>query len=299
MSYANIILRSYSSAGAAGKMSAAEIRQRLMFADEVPVRSAGAPLIKDVAPVVDSAKLLTKSYLNPPSRAPLAYARPSYYDVDEMLANSCPSQEDMLAIRRDFNIAFDSRIVAPWTCTREGTESSTMLTVYNAFRAMRLIEFDAPMPLLNTTNLYEWLHSLNLSVIYFSQGDTLSFADAGRVTIRGELLDSSVYRVWIDPRAAVGLGNILLLFVHEGRHANPQGSPNTWPDGMIHHTCVRGGFTGADDISLEYGGAWAAQYWTARWFAEHSGHYLSNLEKRFAADSAAVALERICDGRVP
>ena len=206
----------------------------------------------------------------------------------------------MAAIRRDFNISFDARIDAPWSCQTDGTESSAMLTVYNAFRAMRLIEFDAPIPVLNATNLYEWLYSLNLSNIHFTYGEMWSYAGRGSISPRGEVLDSPEFRKWIDPRSGIGLVDVVLLIVHESIHANSHGNPNAAADGTIGHPCSNDpSIDNVHDPSIEYGGAWAAQYWTARWFAEHSGHYLTPLEKRYASGAAEqVRSSRFCNGGV-
>lgn len=173
-----------------------------------------------------------------------------------------------------------------------------MLTVYNAFRAMRLIDFDTPIPVLNATNLYEWLFSLNLTNIHFTVGEQWSFAERGAINLRGEVLDAPEMRVWIDPRSGVGLMDVVLIIVHEARHARALGNPNADADNTIGHPCSNDpSIEHVHDPSIEYGGAWAAQYWTSRWLAEHSGHYLSSLEKRYASGAAEqVRISRFCNG---
>lgn len=270
------------------KMSTATIRERFSVADETGFRKA--PKL---------AKGSASAPVGATRRAAMSLTRPNAYDVDDLLAR-CPTTETMAAIRRDFNISFDARLSAPWSCSTDGRESSAMLTVYNAFRAMRLIEFDAPMPVLNTTNLYAWLYSLDLTNIHFTVGEEWSHAERGTLNLRGELLDSPELRQWVDPRSAIGLANIVLLIVHEARHANAAGSPNANPDGTIGHVCSRDpSIENVHDPSIAYGGAWAAQYWTSRWFAEHSGHYLTSLEKRYAAgDAEQIRTTRFCNGGV-
>lgn len=282
------------------KMSPATIRQRLSVADETghPKVPGAAKGTLTTGPRSGGVGL---SPLVRPTTRRVSLARPSAYDVDELLSR-CPSSETMAAIRRDFNISFDARLLpdSSWSCSADGRESSAMLTVYNAFRAMRLIEFDATMPVLGTTNLYEWLFSLDLANIHFTFGEQWSHAERGSLKLRGELLDASELRVWVDPRSAIGLMNVVLLIVHEARHANAMGSPNANPDGTIGHVCSRDpSIENIHDPSIAYGGAWAAQYWTARWFAEHSGHYLTALEKRYAAgDAEQIRMTRFCNGGV-
>lgn len=269
-------------------MPLATIRERFSVADETGFRKA--PKL---------AKGSASAPVGATRRVAMSLTRPNAYDVDDLLAR-CPTTETMAAIRRDFNISFDARLSAPWSCSTDGRESSAMLTVYNAFRAMRLIEFDAPMPVLNTTNLYEWLYSLDLTNIHFTVGEEWSHAERGTLSLRGELLDSPELRQWVDPRSAIGLANIVLLIVHEARHANAAGNPNANPDGTIGHVCSRDpSIENIHDPSIAYGGAWAAQYWTSRWFAEHSSHYLTSLEKRYAAgDAEQIRTTRFCNGGV-
>lgn len=282
------------------KMSPFAIRQRLSVADETGDRKGSGTAKGPVATVPRTGGGGITSLVRPAVRR-VSLARPNAYDVDELLSR-CPSPETMAAIRRDFNISFDARLFSneSWACSTDGRESSAMLTVYNAFRAMRLIDFDARMPLLDATNLYEWLFSLDLANIHFTAGEQWSHAERGALNLRGELLDSPEFRQWVDPRSAVGLVNIVLLIVHEARHANAAGSPNANPDGTIGHVCSRDpSVENIHDPSIAYGGAWAAQYWTSRWFAEHSGHYLTSLEKRYAAgDAEAIRTTRFCNGGV-
>jgi hypothetical protein len=273
------------------EINAVSLKRRLEQADERQAKSGVAEPKSTIAKGTQSPIF---ARVGRPS-----LAMPASYDVDELLSR-CPSQQTMEAIRRDFNISFDSRLVAPWSCSGDGTESSVMLTVYNAFRAMRLIEFDAPIPLLNSRNLYDWLYGLNLANIKFTLGESYSFADRGVINLRGEVLDSPDYRQWVSPRSAIGLMNIVLLIVHEARHANASGSPHANPDGTIGHPCSTDpAIEDVSDPTIDFGGAWAAQYWTSRWLAEHSGHYLTPREKAFAAAAAEqVRTSRFCDGGI-
>ena len=226
-----------------------------------------------------------------PSNPPMARGRPSYgrqpfRTIADLLA-SCPTHEERLAIRRDFNIAYQPGVpLGPWGCSVGGAESSIELTVYNAFRAMRLIQFDAPIPVLGATNLYEWLFGEQLTQILVTAGEAYSSAHGGMMRIRSEVLGQLSQREWVNFSSGTGLLDIVTLLVHEGRHAT--GGPG--------HDCSING--AARDSTLEYGGSWAVQYWLYRWLAEHSGSYLSARDRQYAAELAEYILSSgFCSSR--
>lgn len=284
----------------AAKMQPSDIRRLFSVADESGARKhtthAMRPSVSTISP---SIVRVASSRTDALARRTPSLARPDAYNVDELLAR-CPTLETMAAIRRDFNISFDARLDVPWSCLLDGSESSTMLTIYNVFRAMRLIEFDVLMPVLNTRNLYEWMFSLNLTNIHFTVGEMYSYAERNSISLRGELMDSPDFRQWINPRSGIGLVDVAFLMVHEARHANATGNHNADPDGTIGHVCSRDpSIENVHDPSIAYGGAWSAQYWTARWLADHSGHYLTQQEKMYAAGAAEqIRTSRFCNGGV-
>ncbi len=212
--------------------------------------------------------------------APPGRTRPT---VDSLLA-SCPTRAEMEGIRSRVDMSFD---VAPatWTCSVGGDESSEMLAAYNAFRLMKLIRFDAPMPLLNTTNLYDWWVARGTAV-QFTSDDNYSHADSdrNRIFVRAEVLRNAG-RSWDSGATYVGMAAVIGLLVHEAWHI---------AGATLHTTTCAGHPEGGDDPSLAYGGAWAAQYWYFRWLAEHSGGHLTPSQKAQASSVAALVSERIC-----
>jgi len=207
--------------------------------------------------------------------------------VDGLL-RTCPTLAERRQIHRDFNIVFD--VPAPgFRCTYGGSETSMWLTVYNMFRAMKLINFDAPMPLIGVTNLYVWFRSLGLT--YYMGDYVYSHAGGNEIHLRLDAINSTHFssRVWMDLRAGGGLQNVIGLLVHEARH--------TVPGGGFGHNCGPTATGGASDgvrmrdSRLSWGGAYALQYWYYYWLGNHSAGYLSPDDKFWANVVANSILE--------
>ena len=210
----------------------------------------------------------------------MAFYRPPVANVEEVV-RICPTRAERSRIRRDFNITFDSTVprsvMGPWSCTPGGAESSVMLTVYNLFRLMRYIHFDAPMPLIGTTNLYSWLKRLRLRYTVTSREH--NSAGDEFILFRWQAFSESSMRYWVNSRSGVGLRDLIALVLHEARHTDPGGDKR--------HNCTVGASgSGPHDSSLGYGGAWGLQYWYYVWLAEHSGRYLNSRQKHDALAAA-------------
>lgn len=216
--------------------------------------------------------------------------------VDQLLA-SCPTDAEILDIYRVFpGFSVEGGAPTQYACTDGGTESSPMLNAINMFRLARLVHFDAPIPLLNATNVWEWLASLSLRTILFTHD--AEFSNGGnrdvQITMRGGF-DEAWRRSTSPGQFSFAAPSIL---VHEGWHA----ATNKM------HPCNHGGQCctpqqldtrcpyaniGTDDPSLEYGGAWAAHFWYLRWLARHSGDYLSADERNTAEAMSRQILDRM------
>lgn len=191
--------------------------------------------------------------------------------VDRVLG-SCPSAEEVATILRDFPITFDFD-ADPIRCGQPGA----LLAIINAYRCMKVINFDVPMPLFNAKNLYDWFRSHGKSgkgygVHVFSYDDS-SHAGDGFANIRKQVVMQPQELAW-DNGVGSGMVSLVGLLVHEAAHSVLSKG----------HNCV----DGSVDSSMEYSGAWAAQYWYNRWLAEHSGPALSANQK---ASMARVAEE--------
>ncbi len=172
------------------------------------------------------------------------------FSVDRLL-ETCPTAEEILSIRTDFNITFDSEVADNMydiPCTYKGTESSAQLGVYNAFRAMKLINFSSPMPYINATNLYDWLKSLNV-MIHIFDGEESSHAGGNVIHLNSKAFSQEFHRFWYDRRHVCGLMDTVQLIIHEARHTTPGG-------GLFHSEC---GFN--SDSSLSNGGPWALVFY--------------------------------------
>jgi len=115
-------------------------------------------------------------------------------------------------------------------------------------------------------NLYDWGKSLNLGQINYFWGDDSenSHGYSGSVYLRGNDMDSYYNRYPIHNPSGSGLIYDLALLIHEISHAKL--SPG--------HNC------GYDDTNLEYGGAWAIQYYFMSHLANHTGDYFSDYEQK-------------------
>jgi hypothetical protein len=208
---------------------------------------------------------------------------PSMPTMDAVLS-SCPTRGEIDSIFTDFNVTFDASVPpqAPWTCTPGGSESSIGLNIINLFRCAKALTFDTPMPLIGNTSIYNWLRSLGL--VWHLTGDEISNAGGNFIHFRYQVFASPEKRYWLDPRSGSGMVNLLGLAVHEARHTEPGGNKG--------HACgpISGLYPGSLDTTLEYGGAWAVQYYYFRWLAEHSGSQLTAYQKTYASDNAAQLL---------
>ena len=210
----------------------------------------------------------------------------SMYSVDvDGLLRTCPTAAEIATIRRDIHIEFDDGVLratgpggmgvtrpdcTPGVVVGRG-RSDVLLCLFNALRAMKLITFDRPMPILNTTNLYEWWVQQGITIHVVSSSALASNAVLGsrRVNILEGVFSgpgSGTFWSSYTPSHFAGLYIVVGLLVHEARHAMTGGKRHDMAD---HQT----------DSSLGYGGAWAAHYWYFRWLTEHSDRYLTVQEK--------------------
>jgi hypothetical protein len=298
--------------------------------------------------------------------------------MDEIMA-TCPTAGEIASINRDFKFTFgaepgpircgDPRLVRGHAAPRT---PGVLLSLYQAFRCMRALTFDAPMPVANERNLYVWLKKNDIGINVIGS-EELSSGGTRVLQLRKAVFTGEWTLAWDNGRGS-GIGGLIGLFVHEATHAItgkghdcsgatslydpgyrtiedgpcfsdgrylgdprfPPGGPLVCPytmyapDGAVMFRVRRGTFERPDgtkgdypnylwadgsqipndalnailkkvpevwnnDSSLDYGGAWAAQYWYNRWLAEHSGSSLSEGEK---ASAAVVADDLLVMGRL-
>ena len=259
--------------------------------------------------------------------------------MDKIL-RSCPTDEEIHEIHRDFLFTFDSK-PAVMRCSRGGDEYGVLLTLYDAFRCMRALTFESAIPLIGATNLYDWLKAGRIVGVHVQDSDEFSHivGPGWPMYIRRDVLAGGWNRQW-DNGVGLGMKSTIALLVHEGAHVilgkvhdcsgaeaeleagwhfkqtSEYGSGTMYrPDGTIAYVVPlvdghkRGDPVSADgrvlsagdpllkipkvwgnDSTLEYGGAWAAQYWFNVWLADRSGANLTGDEKASAAASAHALL---------
>lgn len=200
--------------------------------------------------------------------------------LDDVLS-SLPTAAEVAAIERDFALTFDFNpggvavagaspfASAPSRLVRD-MPTTARSSLVNALRCLRELTFDSPVPVVGAANIYDWLRRNNNAIHVFSTGE---ISHAGQpMKIRRSVVEGWWLRRWDDN----GIGMVVLaaLLVHEATHYVNR----------IPHDC------GNDDSSLEYGGAWAGQFWFMRWLGEHSGGHLTGPQKLSALDRAGQLL---------
>jgi hypothetical protein len=194
--------------------------------------------------------------------------------VDSILA-TCPSDEERAQVNRDFNISFDAELLTgPYVCKAQynpGEPGNPQVTVIQAFRVIKALQFDIPPPWTKGHSLYDWLRGAVRGVRFRNLSSSACCEPAGVINIRGDELTQPRYREWINPQAGTGMDGLVAVILHEARHAEG------WP-----HTC------GPDrDQTLVEMGAYAVQYYFHLWIAQHSAPGLfSNSYKQTAAANA-------------
>lgn len=213
------------------------------------------------------------------------------------LLSSCPSSSASSGMEGEVGVRYDSALFDDpaergLRCTVGGSETNVRLAFVNTLRVLRAVTFDSPVPLFNSRNLYSWLVASGVRPITIFRGipGQPSSWDPRLAGIRMNHLffSGSSRRYWTDPvnRRMGGISACLVNLMHEAWHSY---SRKGHEPGVAMAT---------QDPSLEFGGSWAAEYWIARWFAEHSGSWLTaqqRLDQLCFSDSAL----RMCKASVP
>jgi hypothetical protein len=231
--------------------------------------------------------------------------RPS---IDALLA-VCPTAGQIQAINSRLQLVFDADPSRgqPLACTAaQGSADLTYFQkrVYLSFVAMQQIPFDAPLPW-TSLPLYDWLVA-TIHGVHFVSGEGYSWCcePGGRIVIAtaaNQATDNSCLTVghsdrWIFPvyggSSGCGMDAFIALVVHEARHNN----------GKL-HTCQS-----TKDNTIAEMGSWGVEYYLYRWFAEHTGDYLSpgdgqpssSFYRHIARSSAFyICRDRFCHDKCP
>lgn len=173
-------------------------------------------------------------------------------------------------------------------------------------RAMDAIQFDSPVPVINATNLLEYIKRIikKVRITNDRQGSPSAHIENGEPVIHMPFDQTD----FLDRRPAwfesdnTGIHGTVPILVHEARHFD--GFPavsrlhNCDTNGNFCETdldCrsmgLRGGhgtvvFPPANDTTLAYGGAWAAHYYTILWLADHAPGWFSDGYRNWARTTA-------------
>lgn len=198
------------------------------------------------------------AYAEIPGTAPIG-------NIDVFLA-TCPSEDELAILERDFPVLFEPpmRTKEPKYACHEPISHmrilSDQLAIYQALRVIRHMKLSDPLPW-TSLHPYEWLKTKIGAIVVSYTAKTASCCHVvyppgkseGVLAITIPKADQQLLRwrtVWRDPQSGVGLVGLILLIFHEARHVD------------LPHDC------GSKDSSLDYMGAWAVQYYMAKWMAE-------------------------------
>ncbi len=176
--------------------------------------------------------------------------------VDVFLAR-CPTAEEIASVDADLALTFEQDPTAGTLACQahDGSEDLTLLQqrAYQAVLLLRRIPFDAPLPWTDL-GLYEWFTGTIHGIRFRGDMETSFCCDSGGVmSIQTRNLSALTTDRWIDPAAATGMADLVVLFVHEARHNEGYG-----------HTC------GTNDNTMAEMGAWAVQVYLWEWLADHA-----------------------------
>lgn len=194
--------------------------------------------------------------------------------VDELLA-ACPKASDIAAINQKLTLTFNSDPTAgqPLACTASAGSADLTFFKMRAYQALivaKTVQFDAPLPWTSKT-LWDWITSAITGIAFDPSPGVYCCSPAKVIHISGASSSCSIAGNTATRLIATGmpcgLEATIAVIVHEARHS--EGPP---------HTC------GTSDNTISELGAWGVQYWTLRWFAEHTGTFLSATGAGSAAD---------------
>ena len=205
----------------------------------------------------------------PAPRNPYAYAEvpgtSAIGNIDVFLA-TCPPKDELAILEANFPVLFEPpmRTKDPEYACHEPISHmrslSDQLAIYQALRVIRHMKLSEPLPW-TPLHPYEWLKSKIGAIVVSYTAEHASCCHVvyppGKpegvlaITIPKANQELLQWRtVWRDPQSGVGLVGLILLLFHEARHVD------------LPHNC------GYKDTTLDYMGAWAVQYYMAKWMAE-------------------------------
>lgn len=177
--------------------------------------------------------------------------------VDRFLAE-CPSASALDALDSDLAITFEfDQAGTPLACQdAAGSRDLTLFEkrFYNTVLLMKELRFNQPLPWSGKA-LYAWFVGA-IDGIRVREDIAVSYCcDPGDIiNIRAASLAINKTGRWLDPEIDDGVISLLLLLVHESRHA----------EGYL-HDCA-----GSSDSRIAKLGAWGVQYMLDAWLAKYT-----------------------------
>ena len=164
---------------------------------------------------------------------------------------------------------------------------------YQAVLAMRRIPFDAPLPWTHRS-LFNWFTHAVTGADFQSTATVSYCCENDRTVVIRSDRDMGLEKRWISPDGLSGLDGVMVLLVHEARHA----------EGYL-HDCNSSDPHGdqIDDRTIGELGAWGVQYWLEVWLAKHADSAymaasegpLDRYQQSAGASAAFILAHRICE----
>ena len=215
--------------------------------------------------------------------------------VDSIL-QSCPTKKEIAMFNADFKIESVNPPVKPrnpYECVDgknpnyPADRRDPKLTVYQALRIMKAMNFSRPLPW-TKLSLYDWLKSSVTGVQIDAYAiNSRCCSDNKMIIIKEDVLKSWTNNYWVEPRTGTGISGLIELFSHEARHR------------VRHHNCEK--VTEADDNSIKEMGAWAIQYYIENWMTHYlPDNFQSAYERQVIdGDSKFILAQRFCKDNIP
>lgn len=188
-----------------------------------------------------------------PQPANLTLTDPNLSPADIILS-SCPTDAELAAVDADLALTFESDpSTGDLICTAmAGSRDLTSFKriVYTTLLVMKKLEFNQPLPWTDK-QLYPWFIETVVGIRFRGDIEYSSCCNpAGVINIQTGNLAVNNTNKWIDPQINSGALDLLVLFVHEARHAEFGG-----------HTC------GSNDNTRAEMGSWGVQYYLYNYLA--------------------------------
>lgn len=199
----------------------------------------------------------------------------------------CPSSDEVDMFTRDFRVVWGAGTGAvngavSYYCDPRDEQYTAPVAWWKALSLARWVRFDAPLPLINKTDLYGYLRELRLTW-RIGEFDAYNSCWENTANILAEPMTRPDFR-W-------NLPDFLGMLVHESRHSRPGGGfDHPCESDVMRRARLASNRAltrdGSCDPSLAWGGAWALEYHYWIWMRDHTPGQFSNTMRAIFSERA-------------